>query len=160
LKYLATSGPFQHPSCHRHKRTGVLGGTKQAAQPRDERGYVKVPQFMFPDAGKFGGSILNCPVEDITDVMETYSEVVLTLFMRFRTIEDFKPVSAGILNPRHPMTLRLRELWEESQYARLLPRDTPAVFTNENLELLQNIQDCAYNGMRYKKNKEIVITAP
>jgi hypothetical protein len=102
LKYLATSGPFQHPSCHKHKQTGILGGTKQAEKLRDERGYVKVPQFMFPDASKFGGNILNCPVEDIMDKMETYSEAVLTLFMPFCTLDDFQPVSAGILNPIYP----------------------------------------------------------
>lgn len=131
------------------KKNRDYSKTKQGVKTRDYPLLIKISQWMFPDTGKFKGHILTCPEDQITSDMEIYAQLVLALFLPHRCLSDLQ--STGT----HPFTKKLRQV---NSLDTLNVRNgiPPVVFSDENLQFLQNIQDCAYNSMRYKVGKDIL----
>lgn len=107
--------------------------------------YIKVPQWAFPDSEQFRNSILTCSDSDINRAMETYSQLVLTLLVPHRHCGELKcPNSATF-----PYCHKFRNIYYEDQDRKQKGLE-PKIFTDSNLEFLQNIQNAAYNSLRYK----------
>jgi len=133
--------------------------TRQGVKMREKKLLIKVSQWMFPDAAKFKANILSCAVSEISNDMEIYAQLVLALFLPHRCLADLK--STNLHGRDTPFTMKLREV-QQSDMSRERSRLIPIVFNDENLQFLQNIQDCAHNSMRYKiKNDDLQsVTVP
>jgi hypothetical protein len=79
--------------------------------------------------------------------MEIYAMYVLALFFPHRCLGDIK---SGTIKP---FTQKLRDIKEADNICER-NRLTPVLFTHENLKFLQNVQDTAYNSMRYTIKKD------
>jgi len=144
-RFKSDTGHFQHPSAKKTK-DGRLNDATQGVKKKDAPTLARISQWMIPDTAKFKDNIFACPPENITKEMEIYAELFLTLLVPHRHQDDLK---SHISNGRRPFTMKFRELKEADHEAEML--DRPAkVITPENLQFMQNIQDCAYNSLRYK----------
>jgi hypothetical protein len=83
--------------------------------------------------------------------MEKHAQAVLTLLLPHRHVSDLKPKEDNPLS--FPFTRKLQEVYRKDE-ARKERRLRPRVFTDENVQFLQNIQDCGYNSMRYKLKED------
>ena len=146
LLYKQNTGYFQHCSA-RIDKNGKIGNVQQSAKEREERTYIKVPQWEFPDTASFKGDILTCSSENINVAMEKYAETVLVLLMPYRSINDFVTKNRTIENISYVEKLREVYISEEEK---IFNGGNAKVFTNDNIRFLQNIQNAAYNSMRYK----------
>ena len=143
-RFMADTGYFQHPSvATKGKNTGKA---TQAVKERDEILQIKVSQWGFVDTGKFEVNILTCEPHQITSEMETYAEAVLTLLMPHRCRED---LILGYGSCKRTFTQRLQKVYQHDMELRDQDLDE-LMFTEQSEVFLQNIQDCAYNSMRYK----------
>ena len=111
---------------------------------------IKVSQWSFPDTAQFKNNILTCPASAINQSMEEYAYTMLLLFHHYRSHEDLLPsVTAGSF----PYVMKLREIYKHE--VQLQSGGVPKrVFSERNLTLLQNIQNCAHNSLRYKVGKD------
>jgi hypothetical protein len=123
-----TNDRYQHPS-YRQSSNCFLQGVKA----RERQHLIKVFQYDFPDTAVFGGSILDANVA-ITSDMETYSKLVLLLFLPLRTMSDIQ------LNGS--FTQRLRYAVQSGEVG------------NKAIEFLQNMQDCRSNATRVGRIKD------
>ena len=125
LKFENTSH-FKHPSFR--KSRGRQGDRfLQGIQKRQRPLLAKVFQHDFPDAAKFNGSILQDSTP-ITEESETFSKLVLLLFLPLRCLDDM------LLNNSY--TRRLRRAMNHEK------------FKGEASEFLQNMQDTCSNCFR------------
>ena len=97
LLYKNNTGYFQHSSA-RIDKNGKIGKVQQCAKEPEDRTYIKVPQWEFPDMASFKGDILMCCTENISVAMEKYAETVLILLMPYWSINDFLTESRTIEN--------------------------------------------------------------
>jgi len=142
--FLSDTGFFQHPST---VRRGVnKGHTRQGVKEREIKAHIKVPQWKFPDTAKFEGNIFLCPEEQINGHMEDYACIVLTLFSPHRSLHDLVPEN---YEGNWPFVAKFRE-WKDKDNDARAAGCKPIVFTEENMTFLQNIQNAAYNSLRYK----------
>ena len=149
IPFLVDTGFFKHPSVVTKKSKNVEVSTaRQGIRLLEERRYVKVPQWVFPDSCDFHGDILTCADADINEAMEVYAQAVLTLLMPHRTKSDLQVNSAD-----YPHAKKLREIFEEDQCLKESGED-PMVFTEQNMCFLQNLQDASSNAIRYKPGKD------
>jgi hypothetical protein len=146
LRYINTAH-FQHTSS-RELKNKTLSKPSQGATVREESAYIKVPQWMFPDTGKFKANIFTCPDEFLCPAMEKYAEIVLTLLMPYRCLEDFEPKML-YTGTSFPFVQKFREV-AQNDASRGAMNQPKLVFTDSNTNFLQNIQDAGYNSMRYK----------
>lgn len=141
LELVQDVGEYSHPA---FKKGNWIQGVEIADPPKR----IKVAQRSFPDAAKFGADILTCDESEFAPEMETYARLVLTLFLPFRNKEDLMTNDATF-----PFTRKLREIFEYEEDS-LEEGVEQVVFREENVTFLQNIQDCAYNSLRYKLEKD------
>jgi hypothetical protein len=120
--------------------------THQGVTEKEKSKKIKLLQWMFPNTVKFKNHILKCPVEDITNDMEIYAQEILVLLLPHRCLDDLK--SSRSPNTK-PFTMKLREV-NESDLQKQANEEEPIIFKSDNLDFLQNIQDGAYNSLRYK----------
>ena len=114
---------------------------------REERLRIKVPQWMIPDAQKFKNNILTCSLEDVTNDMEIYAQLLLAMFLPHRCLSDLQE------GTHKPFTSMLRKVAADDLRRETL-KEPALIFCDENKEFLQNIQNSAYNSMRYKVGKD------
>lgn len=137
---------YKHPSATekgrgKKKTTECSQGVKLA----DVETFAKIPQWVFPDTQQFKGNILTCPEDSINRAMETYSQHALTLLLPHRGPEDLKSVHDDV----HPFTQKFREVYDSDEARKAIGLQ-PIMFTDDNIAFLQNIQNAAYNSLRYK----------
>ena len=146
LRMQSYTGHYQHPSAKQDKKGGYTAA-KQGVRLKPQPSMIKVPQWMFVDTAKFKTNIFSSEIHEITNDMEKHALLISTLFCPHRSVADLHPMRRDP-NGR-PFTVRLRELSEEDCIRREQGH-LPVVFTDDNIRYLQNIQNCAYNSMRYK----------
>lgn len=138
---------FSHPSIGLTKRGQNKGADKPATRGVQERDHAllpKIAQWMFTDAKKFGESICMCADNKKNKWMEEYAQLVLTLLVPHRRVDDLKSDDD---TTRFPYTTKLQEIFEDESPLCDAGR---IVFTKKNSEFLQNIQDARHNSLRYK----------
>ena len=142
---LINTHQFTHPTSKLNKN-GTVSKPTQAARLYGEKIYIKISQWMFKDTGRFKSNLLTCPDNLLCVAMETYAEVVLALLISYRGPGDFIPANGA---PSFPFVHKLREIYFFDEF--LASTGQPKrVFTDDNVTFLQNIQNAAYNAMRYK----------
>ena len=147
LRFLNHSGHYQHPSAYvTRTNPPTLGQCRQGVGLRDTPTNIKVTQYSFPDTARFKANILTCANEEICDAMETYAKWLLHLLYPYRCKKDLEPLQPW---SRFPYVMKLREV-NANDYLRHSNGDEKLLFKDRNLQLLQNIQNCAYNSTRYK----------
>ena len=149
LPFVDHTGYFQHPSC-RELKNGKLSKPDQAVQESAAVRYAKIPQWLFPDTADFRANILTCSESEINCTMEHYALHVLALFMPHRSVLDFKP---RIHHPHWPYVMKLRDMCTVDSI-RKSNGQKPVIFTDANKKFLQNLQNSAYNSLRYKIRKD------
>ena len=150
LPFIANTGFYEHPSAVTEGRQ--KGKCRQGVYEKKEFGFIKVSQWSFPDTANFKADILTCDVSKLNSFMETYAELVLTLFHPHRSPEDLKVA----YNTIYPFTMKLREVFEEDEARVLRYNLKPIVFTPQNVQFLDNMQNTARNALRYKiKNDDL-----
>jgi hypothetical protein len=135
LPLLASTEYFEHPSVDEN------GESRQGVEHMDEMKLVKIAQWQFPDTAKFRCNIFTARLQDMTRDMEHYALLVLVLFYPFRGIDDLYPDD----DVQFPFVHKLQDIYVEEE-----SNGKYVVFTPKNREFLQNIQNAAYNSMRYK----------
>ena len=138
---IADTGYFKHPSINPKTQKTTLG-----ARESTRRGYVMFSQWGIPDTSSFRGNLLNSPVTAINGKMERYSQFVLTMFCPHRTVSDIRCDKAQF----YPYTMQLRKVYASEQQRKLDLNEEPICFSEENKRILQNVQNCTYNSLRYK----------
>ena len=135
-------GPYTHPSIIKTgKRKGTCG---EGNKYREENGYCKVPQWLFPDTASFRGNCLECPVEDFQNSMEVHAQLVLCLFLPHRKKEDLCLQDGAPF----PYLRKLRNIYESDSNEAI--DSFKKIFKKRNINLLTNIQNCRANSLRYK----------
>jgi len=147
IPFKNNTGFFKHPSATRLKN-GRLGTAKQGVRVKVEQSLIQVSQWLFPDSSKFQCDILYCETEQMTLKMEEYSQAVLTLLLPHRHKGDFLPENDP--DKPYPYTRKLQEVARDDLLSEEVRNEEPILFSAENEAFLQNIQDAAYNSMRYK----------
>lgn len=136
---------FQHPAA-RKKKNGQFHPMKQGMKKRDESVGVKVSQWEFPDTSHFhGADICTCGPEKYNKAMENWSKRVLTFMLPHRCLSDLQDGSGRSF----PYVRKLQDVFRSDQ-KRISSGSKPVLFTQRNIQFLQNIQDCARNSLRYK----------
>ena len=140
------TGAFRHPSVTtvgrgKNKKKACSQGVKE----REEKTYAMVPQWAFPDTETFRSDMLTCSEEDICRPMELHAQYILTLLVPHRSAESLQ--SSGHI--QYPYVHKLREIYDEDEHRRSMGLEKK-VFTTENQQFLQNIQNAAYNCTRFK----------
>ena len=136
------TGYFVHPSAEKNNDGKILS-TSEGVVARTSPGYIQVPQWMFLDTAKFGANIVSCASEDLNAAMDRYAENVLALLLPHRCLDDLKSATP------FPFARKFQEVYQMDQQ-RLAYGEHQVVFTRKNCEFLQNIQNAAYNSLRYK----------
>jgi hypothetical protein len=150
LRFISDTGFFKHPSAKKARKSRTEQCRQGVQRRANSRLDIKVSQWSFPDTAGFKNNILNCPASAINQSMEEYACTMLLLFHRYRSHEDFLPsVTAGSF----PHVMKLREIYEHEVVLQSVgvPKH---VFSERNLTLLENIQNCAHNSLRYKVGKD------
>ena len=130
---------YRHPSVITE---GDRKGTcARGATERDESILFRVNQWMFPDTASFGCNIFTCPESELNGRMDEYAHLVLALFKHHRKRDDLRSGTS------FPYVRKLREVFQEEQG---LEDHEKAVLTKKNMQILQNIQNCRSNTLRYK----------
>ena len=140
---------FKHPSVYTLKSGPKKGQDRPATRGmklREEIRLAKVPQWMFPDSKQFGDNIFTCTENSMNPAMETYSQIVLTMLVPHRRVEDLR-CNNKENDTMYPYTLKLQEIHRNESG---LPNHSKLVFTEKNVEFLQNIQNARHNSLRYK----------
>ena len=88
LPFIADTGFYKHPSAIREGQN--KGKCRQGIQVKAEPGLCKICQWLFPDTAYFGGDIMTCDLQTLNIQMETYAELVLTLFFPHCSGDDLK----------------------------------------------------------------------
>lgn len=146
LPFLCSTDFFTHPSAGTKGRgRSKTESCSQGVKAREDDTYAKVPQWAFPDTQQFRDNILTCADDKINRAMELYAQMVLTLLLPHRHFGELQCPD----NPIHPYTHKLRKCYEEDSQLKASGLE-PTVFTDSNLTFLQNIQNAAYNSVRYK----------
>ena len=143
IPFLAKSGEFHHPSVDKSK-SGKLR-VRQGLVKREDKCYARICQWQFPDTATFKSDMLSCSEAQMNSQMEKYAELVLVLFMPLRNIQDLQPSHQGT----HPFVRKLQEVSAKDE-SLVTNGSNPIVFNDENISFLQNIQNSAYNSLRYK----------
>jgi len=105
---------------------------------------------MFPDTANFKGQdICTCDESKFNNAMDTWAKMVLKLLFPLRHIGDIMEDDHG----RFPFTHKLRAIYNSDCLKKTMGMD-PTVFSEENMQFLQNIQDSARNSLRYKINAD------
>ena len=150
IPFQADTGHFKHPSAKNKRVSGVEKVTcAQGVKLSEEDQYAKVPQWFLPDSCSFNTSILNCSEDSFNEPMERYSQAVLSLFLPHRSSSDLKVAGQS----EFPYTKKLREVYE-NDIIRKSEQEPCEVFTETNVNFLQNIQNAARNSIRYKPGKD------
>jgi len=149
MLFLAETEYFRHPSADAYDQV------HQGVKPMEKSALVKICQWQFPDTCKFNQSIMLATPSEMSRDMEKYAELVLGLLSAYRGPDDFMPEDRSISMYR--CVHRLQEI-----YIQEFTEGPRIVFTEENMRFLQNIQDAAYNSMRFRvKNDELhTVTEP
>ena len=148
LRFIVTPS-FTHPSAIKVRDT--FGPCRQGVGARDKPLGIKVSQWLFKDTARFmGNNVLTCANSEMNAAMEDYAEWILLLFHSYRQKEDLKPLHPWT---SYPHIVKLREL-NAVDFSLDHAGDAKRVFTDRNVDFLQNIQNCAHNSMRYKLNTD------
>ena len=110
---------FQHPS-YQHNGNRFLQGVRL----RSKEKLLTIFKYDFPNSAEFGTSIMSADTE-ITEVMETYSKLVLLLFLPYRQLNDVLMQGS--------FTRKFREVF------------CIGMIRNKDRDVLQNIQDVSSN---------------
>ena len=144
LRFQPDTGFYSHPSVLKGGKD--RGKCSQGVRDRtDGHVLIRVSQWMFPDTASFKHNIFTCSPSQMNTAMEEYAQLVLTLFLPHRHVNDLKAVGVT----RFPYLEKLREVYE---YDRVLEMqgDEAIVFKKRNVDFLQNMQDARSNSLRYK----------
>ena len=145
LAFTPDTGFYQHPSVLKSgRRKGLCG---QGLICRQEVGFMRVCQWMFPDTASFKANIVDCPESEMNNKMEEYAQLVLTLFLPHRHAGDLKVSWATPF----PYVHKLQEVYQRDVMAKRWG-EPMVVFTDQNTNFLQNLQNCRSNSLRYKMN--------
>ena len=105
---------------------------------------MKISQWLFPDTVDFHTNITSCDESEINLSMEKYAKAALCLLMPHRSVDDLK--STGTVGR---YTKRLQEQYDMDMQLKTAGRKQQ-MFTDSNIDFLQNIQSCGRNSLRYK----------
>jgi hypothetical protein len=83
-------------------------------------------------------------MNDITESMEKWSSLVLTLFHPFRS-----DTNLHVPGQSHGYICKLCKLYAEDE-CQLRRKQKPELFMEHNMKFLQNIQDFWWNSLQYK----------
>jgi len=91
----------------------------------------------------------------MNDEMENYAQFMLHLFSYYRHTSELQDPE----NNRFPHTSLLQKLWAADLSANASDKLT---FTEKHMQCLQNVQDAAYNSLRYKLGEDALqrVTKP
>ena len=149
MPFVADTGHFKHPSAPKPKKKGATTDCKQGARAREKNVWIKVSQWTFPDTSYFfGQDITTCAADKFNSATEQWSEAALTLLYPHRHAGDLK-----LGTSQYPFTRKLQAVFAEDKMRKQVGEE-PIMFTVENMQFLQNIQDTARNSGRYKVDKD------
>ena len=137
---------YSHPSVIKSKKSKRVNQCARGAKARDSPVLFRVCQWMFPDTASFGADILTCDESQFNNNMEGYAQLVLTLFMPHRHSSDIKAEGGSF-----PYVRKFREVYESESE---LDDDNKVVFTDANVKVLQNVQNCRSNTLRHKAKED------
>ena len=94
MLFISNTGHYVHPSVKKLKN-GRYTKASQGVKIRRVLVWIKVSQWMFPDTSHFHGSnICTCSEEKFNKAMEVYAQIVLTLFLPHRCLNDLNIAGA------------------------------------------------------------------
>ena len=96
-----------------------------------------------------GENITETPTCEITREMEIYSQLVLTLFVPHRCVEDLKETRDG----KTLFTVKLQQEYAADRRRRACG-EPPLLFTDANENYLKNVQNAAHNSLHYKISED------
>ena len=138
-RFQVDSGFYKHPSVLKVKEWDFCA---LGVRLRQEKRLISVSQWAFPDTRKFKADIMTCTENCMNNEMENYAQLVLHLFAHYRHISEIE-----LADNNFPHTSLLQQVWDcDSQ----LGEKSKHIFTAKTMQYLQNIQDSAYNSLRYK----------
>jgi hypothetical protein len=144
MRFIADTGFFKHPSAQITRN--MTGKCQQGVMEREIPTNIMTIQWSFPDTARFQWNILTCLFDDVTVSMVQYAESVLTMFHSYRSHANFVPNGAA---GNFPFVQKFHEIYQNEAYAAVAGQPK-RVFTDPNIKFLQNVQNCAYNSLRYK----------
>ena len=137
--FVAKTEHYDHPSVF---KTGKRkGDCSRGSTARTEAVLFRVSQWMFPDTADFGANIFTCDESQFNNSMNTYAHLVLALFMPHRCRDDLREGS------NFQYLRKLRNVYGQEMREDECDR---VVFNDRNVSILQNIQNCRSNTLRYK----------
>ena len=151
-RFQVDTGFYKHPSVLKVKEWQCCAkGVKKREEPR----IVAVSQWWFPDTKKFKADIMTCTENCMNFEMENYAEIVLHLFVDYRDSSELRDENTT----RFPYTKRLQEVWDLDLSTN---EDAKLLFTEKRMTYLQNVQNAAYNSLRYKLGEDALqrVTKP
>ena len=145
FRFIVDTGHFKHPSVVKVQEWNFCAyGVRRRTEPR----LISVAQWAFPDTKKFKADIMTCTQNCMNNEMENYAQLVLHLFGHYRFLDDLRMVDSLPF----PHTRLLQSVYAADSNNRC--PQTKFIFTNKNMSYLQNIQDSAYNSLRYKLGED------
>ena len=139
--FKAKTDHYIHPTVIKSKKSKRVGQCAKGSILRDTPVLFRVCQWMFPDTASFGANILTCDETEFNNNMEGYAQLVLSLFMPHRHCSDLQ------LGETFPHLRKFRQVHESESH---MEDSKKVVFTEANVRVLQNIQNCRSNTLRYK----------
>jgi AAA domain/Helitron helicase-like domain at N-terminus len=141
-RFQADTGHYKHPSALKvgNEWDFCPSGVQERMEPR----LISVSQWSFPDTKKFKADIMTCTENCMNKEMENYAQLVLHLFANYRHISELRSPECE----RFPHITLLQEVWDIDKNTH--DNANKLIFSEKNMTYLQNIQDSAYNSLRYK----------
>ncbi|CAB9528348.1 helicase PIF1 [Seminavis robusta] len=144
--FKADTGYFVHPSTERDDEGHPMNHNSEGVVERANCGFIQVPQWMFCDTAKFNCDMFQCTDGELNHAMDDYAKTVLAMLLPHRCLSDIKVRNA---RTDYPFAEKLCEVHQQDSF-RKIQNQPPILFSDENCEFLQNIQNSAYNSLRYK----------